>query len=129
MISDRLYHIVYYVCKIGCAFGSFAIRFDRNTRTLLRCTKPNVTKKILFTTFLTRVVAACSIVFTAQSFLYGDINQFVLKLLFTVCEIILLIILSLPVKHVDDIMILINLALGLLQDTQGNSKKYININL
>ncbi len=126
MISDRLYLIIYYICKAGCISGAFAIRFDRQTLTALHCTNHKTKKLVIVTTFLTRSWLIASIFITAKEFRHGGINEFVVKLLFTLCGVIVFIILSIAVQHVDDLMILTNLALGLLQDTQGNFLNLLN---
>lgn len=122
MISDRLYLITYYICRVGCIFGSFAIKLDPKNRVLLRCDDPKVKIMCNITTFLNNLRTSTSIFLTIKSLLDGDINQFVLKLLFTISGAILQVIQSIALNHVDDIILLVNLALGLLDDTQGLSK-------
>lgn len=123
MISDRLYIITDYICRAGLLCGSFEIRLDSKNRVLLHCNYPKVKIMCWISNFLTRLWALTAVGITTKAFLDGDVNQFVVKLLFIICGAIVIIIKSIATSHVDDIVLLVNMALGLLHDTQGSFLK------
>lgn len=119
MISDRLNFIFDFISKIGCLCGSFAIKFDPENRKFLYCDIPKLRKRFLINALFYRFWLTTSVALTVKAFLDEDLNQCVLKLLFTICGVLVLIIQSIAVNHVEDIMILVNLNFGFLHDTQG----------
>lgn len=124
MLSNRLYILLFLSFNIGCKCGSFAIKFDQKHLTFYHSTEIQDTHRVYRNTSMSIVWLLFAIWFTVKESLYGD-SKFTLKLLYTIC--LLIVVMAYLVMHtfLQDLTSLLNSSFIYFRYVHSKFKKQI----